>query len=152
MGILSESFRYIFIVTTAKTFIIIFAIFLFFFFFSLTTTTTTTAATTATATTTAATATATPFFSFSFFSFPSSFLFLLLSLLLTASVAYWLRRPPRERKIRGSNPACDEIFPGQVILVTSKLALQWLPCQAPGVLGSALGPVGPVSVYCAWVR
>ena len=29
---------------------------------------------------------------------------------------------------------------------------QWLPCQAPGVIGSALGLVGPVSVYCDWVR
>ena len=39
-----------------------------------------------------------------------------------------------------------------VIPVTSKLALQWLPCQAPGVIGSVLGLVGPVSVYCDWVR
>ena len=31
---------------------------------------------------------------------------------------------------------------------TSDSALQWLPCQAPGGLGSALGLVGPVSVYC----
>ena len=30
--------------------------------------------------------------------------------------------------------------------------LQWLPCQVPGVIGSALGLVGPVSVYCDWVR
>ena len=52
----------------------------------------------------------------------------------------------------GSNPACAEIFRGRVIPVTSKLALQWLPCQAPGVIGSALGLVGPVSVYCDWVR
>ena len=29
---------------------------------------------------------------------------------------------------------------------------QWLPCQAPGVIGSVLGLVGPVSVYCDWVR
>ena len=36
--------------------------------------------------------------------------------------------------------------------MTSKLALQWLPCQEPGVIGSVLGPVGPVSVYCDWVR
>ena len=28
----------------------------------------------------------------------------------TASLAYWLRCPPRERKIPGSNPACAEIF------------------------------------------
>ena len=38
--------------------------------------------------------------------------------------------------------------PGRVIPVISKLALQWLPCQAPGIIGSALGLVGPVSVYC----
>ena len=35
---------------------------------------------------------------------------------------------------------------------TYKLALQWLPCKAPGVIGSALELVGPVSVYCDWVR
>ena len=29
-----------------------------------------------------------------------------------------------------------------------KMALQCLPCQAPGVIEPALGPVGPVSVYC----
>ena len=40
------------------------------------------------------------------------------------------------------------IFPGRVIPVTSKLALQWLP----GIVGSASGLVGPVSVYCDWVR
>ena len=33
-----------------------------------------------------------------------------------------------------------------------KLAIQWLPCQVPGITGSALGLVGPVSVYCDWVR
>ena len=32
------------------------------------------------------------------------------------------------------------------------MALQWVPCQAPAVIGSALGLVGPVSVYCDWVR
>ena len=30
----------------------------------------------------------------------------------TASLALWLRRPPRERKIPGSDPVCDGIFPG----------------------------------------
>ena len=45
-----------------------------------------------------------------------------------------------------------DFFRGRVIPATSKLALQWLPCQAPGVIGSALGLVGPVSVYCDWVR
>ena len=33
-----------------------------------------------------------------------------------------------------------------------KMSLQWLPCQAPGIKGSALGLVGLVSVYCDWVR
>ena len=33
-----------------------------------------------------------------------------------------------------------------------KMALQWLPCQAPGLVESALGLVGPLSVYCDWVR
>ena len=27
-----------------------------------------------------------------------------------------------------------------------------LPCQAPGVMGSVLGLVGPMSVYCDWAR
>ena len=30
----------------------------------------------------------------------------------TASLAKWLRRPPRERKVPGSNPTCDGIFSG----------------------------------------
>ena len=33
-----------------------------------------------------------------------------------------------------------------------KLALQRLPYQAPGVVGSVLGLVGPVSIYWDWVR
>ena len=70
----------------------------------------------------------------------------------TTRSLYKLRRPPREPKIRGSNSACDGVFHGRAIPVTSKLALQWLPCQAPGVIGSALGLAGPVSVYCDWVR
>ena len=36
--------------------------------------------------------------------------------------------------------------------VTSILALQWLPCPAPGLFGTSLGLVGPVSLYCNWVR
>ena len=46
----------------------------------------------------------------------------------------------------------QDFFRGQVIPVTSKLALQWLPCQVPDIIESALGLVGPVSVYCDWVR
>ena len=57
-----------------------------------------------------------------------------------------VRRPLRERKIPGSNPACAQIFSGSSHTSDLKLALQWLPCQAPGVIGSVLGLVGPVSV------
>ena len=32
-----------------------------------------------------------------------------------------------------------------------KIGIPWLPCQTFGVIESALGLVGPVSVYCGWV-
>ena len=35
----------------------------------------------------------------------------------------------------------------RVISVTYTVVISWLPCQAPGVIGSKLGLVGPVSVY-----
>ena len=50
------------------------------------------------------------------------------------------------------DPVCDRIFPGRVIPATETLALQWVPCQGPGVMGSALGLVGTVSVCCDRVR
>ena len=58
---------------------------------------------------------------------------------------------------RPENPGFEsrlrrDFFRGRVIPVISKLPLQWLPCRAPGIIGSALGLVGPVSVYCDWVR
>ena len=47
----------------------------------------------------------------------------------------------------GLNPALSVgILPGRDIPVTSKLALQWLPCQAPGDIGSVLGLVGSVRI------
>ena len=49
-------------------------------------------------------------------------------------------------------PLAPGFFRGRVIPVSSKLALQWIPCQAPGVVESVLGLVDPVSVYCDWVR
>ena len=42
--------------------------------------------------------------------------------------------------------------PGGVTPVTQRLVLRWIPCQTPGVLGSARGLVGPVSVCFDWVR
>ena len=43
-------------------------------------------------------------------------------------------------------------FSGSSHISDLKVALQLLPCQAPGFTGSVLGLVGPVSLYCDWVR
>ena len=42
----------------------------------------------------------------------SFFLVVSLHAPLTTSLAEWVRRPPRERKVPGSNPACAGIFSG----------------------------------------
>ena len=42
-----------------------------------------------------------------------------------------------------------DLFLGPVVSVTSQMALQ---CQASSFIGSELGLVGSVSVYCDWVR
>ena len=53
----------------------------------------------------------------------------------------------------GSIPALlADLFPGPVTPVGYTGVLRWLPCQASGVIGSAMGLVGPVSVYRDWVR
>ena len=39
----------------------------------------------------------------------------------TASLAEWLRRPPRERKVPGSNPACAGSFSGSSHTSDSKI-------------------------------
>ena len=44
------------------------------------------------------------------------------------------------------------LFPCRVTLVTSQLAILWLHCQTTGVVGLVLELVGPVRVYCNWVR
>ena len=62
----------------------------------------------------------------------------------TASLASWLRRPPRERKIPGSNPACAGI------LALHKRAIK-IGTPAAALPRSVLGMVGPISVYCDWV-
>ena len=43
-------------------------------------------------------------------------------------------------------------FSGSSHTSDSKIGTPVAPCQAPGVRGTALGLVGPVSVYCDWVR
>ena len=53
---------------------------------------------------------------------------------------------------RAADPGFDSRFlsgdfSGSVILVTLKSAHQWLPCQAPGVIKSAVRLIGLVSVY-----
>ena len=44
--------------------------------------------------------------------------------IVTASMALWSRRPPRERKISGSNPACTGIFLGSSHTSDIKIATQ----------------------------
>ena len=68
----------------------------------------------------------------------------------TASLAKWLRHPSWKQKVWSLNPACDGIFPGQVIPVTWKLALLWLPCHAPGVYRVSAGTGWP-SVSILWL-
>ena len=86
-----------------------------------------------------------------------SFIFLSISVCLRFLFQYRLvglvvRRHLESGRSRVRIPIAPGFFRGRVIPVTSKLALHWLPYQAPGVIGSALGLVGPVSVYCDWVR
>ena len=50
----------------------------------------------------------------------------------------------------GSKPACAGIFLGSSH--TSDLKIGTPVATLPGIIGSALGLVGPVSVYCDWVR
>ena len=71
---------------------------------------------------------------------------------VTTSLAYWLRRPPRERKVPGSNPACAGIFSGSSH--TSDLKIGTPVATLPGAwrYRVRVGLVGPVSVYCDWVR
>ena len=53
----------------------------------------------------------------------------------------------------GSNPACAGNIRGPSHTSDLKMSTPVaIPFQAPGVIGSALGQVGPVSVYCDWVR
>ena len=76
------------------------------------------------------------------------FRFQFLLKMATTSLDKWLRRMPQKRKVQSSNPTCDGIFPGRVIPVTQKLALKWPPCQAPGVIGYALGLVSTYNCLC----
>ena len=49
---------------------------------------------------------------------------------------------------QGSIPAVAvNLFRNRVILLTGKMVVQWLSGQAASVMRSALGLVGPVSVY-----
>ena len=59
----------------------------------------------------------------------SGFIYCLLGIVVKACA-------PRAANLR-SIPACAvDLLPGRVTPVTQKLVLQWLPCQAPGVVGS----------------
>ena len=49
------------------------------------------------------------------------------------------RFPGRHSSDRFPGRHSSDRFPGLVIPVTSKWTLQWLSCQAPGVIGSFIG-------------
>ena len=91
-----------------------------------------------------------------------------LSSFTIASLVRWLRRPLPDlgfdsrfsmggfpgRLVAGDPGFDSPLLRGDFFSGSShtndlkKLALQSLPCQALGVVGSALGLAGPVSVYC----
>ena len=50
---------------------------------------------------------------------------------------------------RGADPGFNSRF---LWVESYQLALQWLPCPVPGIIGSALGLVDLVSVYCDLMR
>ena len=78
-------------------------------------------------------------------------LLLLFYILLLQLGQLLLLLPPLGWQVWGSIPASEERSGGRVIPVTYELALQWLPCQVPGIVRPALGLVGLVSVFCDWV-
>ena len=63
-----------------------------------------------------------------------------------------VKAPASTATYPGLDPRLRRDFSGSSHTNDLKLAFQWLPCQAPGVIGSVLGLVGPVSVNCDWVR
>ena len=65
----------------------------------------------------------------------------------TDSLAQWLRASASRKADPGFESRLRRDFSGSSHTSDLKqLAFQWLPCQAPGVIGSALGLVGPVLV------
>ena len=62
-----------------------------------------------------------------------------------------VKKKKKKKKIRIA-PFNEIIIIIAVPSKKKKKVLQWLPCQASNVIGSAPGLVGPVSVYCDWVR
>ena len=71
---------------------------------------------------------------------------------VTASLASWLRRPRREKKIPGSNPTCAEIFLGSSHTSDLKIGTPVATLPDAWRLGSVLGLVGPVSILFITVR
>ena len=74
------------------------------------------------------------------------------SFVLDHLVGLVVRRPPRERKIPGLNPACGGIFSGSSH--TSDLKIGTPVATLPGAwrYRVSTGTGRRVSVYCDWVR
>ena len=70
----------------------------------------------------------------------------------TASLAKWCGVRPESGRPGFASRFPHGSFPGSSHTSDLKLVLQWLPCQAPGVIRSVLGVVGSVSACRDWVR
>ena len=75
-----------------------------------------------------------------------------LSPCFTASLAVWVRRPPRERKSPGSNPACAGIFPGSSHTSDLKIGTPVVTLLGAWRYRVRAGTGRPGAVYCDWVR
>ena len=76
--------------------------------------------------------------------------FLLFSLCCSASVSSKLEKPfcPVCLQADRLRAVASQLFWSKLLAIIYPGLLQWLLCQAPGVLVSALGLVDPVSVDC----
>ena len=82
--------------------------------------------------------------------------------LVSGLVGLAVKRPPRENRLgglvvkasssRAENPGFESRLRRDFSGLSHTSDSSELPCQEPGIIGSVLGLVGPVSVYCDWVR
>ena len=75
------------------------------------------------------------------------------TIMLKHKVAYCSDRYTENRDKQSSFDAGSlSTLPVRVTPADETLILEWLPCRAPGIIGSVVGSVGLASVYCDRVR